>query len=291
MSSPVGEHDLHAFVDGELDDERRRRIEDHLQTSPDDAALVETWRRQNAALRAAFAHAAKEPLPLSLKAAAARAGATAAPGASPVNWSRFSPSKAAALRAMRRLDAAAPESRRRPALAFAAALLIAALAAGGAVLAFLRSAPPKEERVERFVSPGGFAARATAAYATFAPDSRPVEIGADKAAELSAWLAERAGFGAAPDLRPLLKLVGGRIVPGVDGPAGFLLYETQDGVRAGLYFERAAGPPPMAEPPKAPADFALLEWRAAGMAFVLLGPLRAEAAQQAAAQAARQIGR
>ena len=78
MSPPstfVDETDLHALVDGELDPDHRRRVEDHLLLHPGDAALVEDWRRQNAALRAAFEPIALETPPLSLRTAATRAAA------------------------------------------------------------------------------------------------------------------------------------------------------------------------------------------------------------------------
>ena len=100
----VQEADLHALVDGELSAERRRDVEDHLSRHPEDAALVEGWRRQNAALRAAFEPVARETPPLSLRNAAVR---NAAPGAAPIetgaiHWGRPSgPS-----RSVRRLDEA-----------------------------------------------------------------------------------------------------------------------------------------------------------------------------------------
>lgn len=59
-SNSVEEADLHALVDGEISAERRRKIEDHLLQHPEDAAQVENWRRQNAALRALYAPVAKE---------------------------------------------------------------------------------------------------------------------------------------------------------------------------------------------------------------------------------------
>ncbi len=62
----VGEEDLHAFVDGELDAQRRKAISAFLAASPADHAKVEAWRQQNLLLRAAFAPVAHEPVPLDL---------------------------------------------------------------------------------------------------------------------------------------------------------------------------------------------------------------------------------
>ncbi len=62
----IGEEDLHAFVDDELDGQRREAILAFLATSPAGHAKVEAWRQQNLLLRAAFAPVAQEPTPLNL---------------------------------------------------------------------------------------------------------------------------------------------------------------------------------------------------------------------------------
>lgn len=282
-SEHVDESELHAFVDGELDAERRRHIEEHLHKNAEDAALVEGWRRQNAALRAAFASAAKEPLPASLRRSKNGAGRSFGSG---VNWARFSPSKASSLRSMRRSDTSRRVGR-RPTIAVSILTLVAgAIVAGAALLAFTGPATPPD-KTARIAATPGFVARAHIAYLTFAQDSQPVEIGAEQRAELSAWLSERAGFGGLPDLTAAgLELLGGRLVPGVLGPAGLLLYEAKSGVRVGLYFERADGQAPPSEPPKTAPGLLAVEWRAGGLAFVLLGPLPGEAGRAAAESAA-----
>src|SRR3984893_4869706 len=63
--SPVSETELHGFVDGDLDCGRREAVQAFLAASPGDAARVETWRRQNEAIRAAFAPVETGPLPWS----------------------------------------------------------------------------------------------------------------------------------------------------------------------------------------------------------------------------------
>ncbi|MCX7899985.1 MAG: anti-sigma factor, partial [Methylocystis sp.] len=116
-------------------------------------------------------------------------------------------------------------------------------------------------------------------------DARPVEIEAARRQELAGWLQERVGFSRAPDLSALgLKLLGGRVAPGLVGPAGFLVYEREDGARLGLYFERAE----TAAPPggRAAPNLTTVEWRANGFAFVLIGALAPEAMQAAAEKAA-----
>ncbi len=58
---PVSDEELHGFVDGEIEGERRAAIADFLASSPVDAARVESWRRQNEIIRAAFARVEGEP--------------------------------------------------------------------------------------------------------------------------------------------------------------------------------------------------------------------------------------
>ncbi len=77
----VPESDLHAFVDGEIDPQRRAHLVAYLSQDPDAASKVDAWRGHGEKLRAAFAPVLDEPLPLSLSLtltppAAANAGPT-----------------------------------------------------------------------------------------------------------------------------------------------------------------------------------------------------------------------
>lgn len=65
-SLPIAEEDLHGFVDGEVNDDKREAILAYLATAPADAARVEAWRQQNILLRAAFSQVALEQVPMSL---------------------------------------------------------------------------------------------------------------------------------------------------------------------------------------------------------------------------------
>lgn len=51
MPSPISEHDLHAYVDGELDASRAAEIEAFLADNPAEAARIRHYREQNAALQ------------------------------------------------------------------------------------------------------------------------------------------------------------------------------------------------------------------------------------------------
>ena len=289
MSPParIEEADLHALVDGEMSIEQRRNVEDHLLQHPEDAALVESWRRQNAALRAAFEAVAREPPPLSLRNAAVR---NAAVGAAPIetgaiHWGRPSGSS----RSVRRIDDARESRRKRAWFSLAAALVVGAALAGAVVLVFTRS-PNAPVATNPVMIAQSYVDRADVSYLTYAPDARPVEFGAGHLDDLAAALRLRVGFGRAPDLAGVgLRLLGGRIAPGLKAPAGFLLYERPDGARVALYFERAEPENTPRAAPRVDQNLIAIEWRGAGMAFVLIGPLGADAMQEAAERAAGEI--
>ena len=62
-----GESDLHAYVDGQLDAERRQWIEAWLASHPQDARRVEGWKQDAQNLRAALASRALPPASLALE--------------------------------------------------------------------------------------------------------------------------------------------------------------------------------------------------------------------------------
>jgi anti-sigma factor RsiW len=281
----VEEADLHALVDGELDAERRRKVEDHLLAHPEDAALVEGWRRQNAALRAAFEPVALEMLPLSLKDAATRTPAVAQ---GPIETGAIHWGRPGASRPAQRLDQLRANRRRQALLSTLLTLLAGAAVAGLAALVVAGRGESPHPPVAASLTQS-YAGRAELTYATYAYDARPVEIDISRRGELVAWLKERVGFSRPPDLAaPGLRLMGGRVAPGVAAPAGLLIYERADGARVGLYFERAE-PSGAPQGPRAGQGAAAIEWRAGGFAFVLVGPLSPEDMQAAAETAATAV--
>lgn len=284
-SAFIEESDLHALVDGEVDVERRRRVEDYLLQHPEDAALVEGWRRQNAALRAAFEPVALETLPFSLRDAARRAPvAQQAPIESgAIHFGR----PGVAPRPARRFDEMRAAHRRQAIGATALALLTGGVLVALAALVFAGRGEPRAP--VSLAAPQGYVARAGLAFMTYVVDARPVEIEAARRAELVDWLQARVGYSVLPDLSPVgLRLLGGRIAPGVAAPAGFLVYERADGARVGLYFERAVFGG-AAQAPRAGVGVAAIEWRAAGFDFVLVGALNAGELQAAAERAAASV--
>jgi anti-sigma factor RsiW len=281
---PITDGDLNAYVDGEISPERRDEVEVYLIAEPAQAARIETWRRQNEIIRAAFAKVASEPLPLSHTLALAHPPATRPQPA---------PRRAAAPHAVeepiRDVDHAGvsrSEQHSRIAgvtvAAFAAGALVTMVAAelsgmtngllsepSAAVATPVLGAPPPLDAGKLVAS------RAIEAYHTYAQDIiRPVEIEASQQPFLTNWLSRRVGFTIeVPDLSGEgLKLLGGRLTPGERGPAAFLLYETNGGDRIGLFIARAATDVTLRLRYIEERPASAVYWLDGGAAYALVGP-------------------
>lgn len=69
--SDMNETELHAYVDGRLDEARRLRVEAYLADKAEAAEKVRVWREQNEALRTLYNPVLNEPVPQRLLAARA----------------------------------------------------------------------------------------------------------------------------------------------------------------------------------------------------------------------------
>lgn len=201
----VSEHDLHAYVDGRLDESRRSEIERWLAQHPDAAAEVAGWRQQNDRIRALFSVDAPHADDARRIAGIARSRRAV----------RLPPGTGAA--------------------AAAVALFLLGAAAGVLGTLGLATAPSGVAAVE--VLP----AAARASYLVYTREvAHPVEVGADEEAHLVSWLGKRLGTEiAAPDLSAEgFRLVGGRLVPFRGAPGALLMYEDASGERLTLLFGR-----------------------------------------------------
>jgi anti-sigma factor RsiW len=109
--------------------------------------------------------------------------------------------------------------------------LVAGVMAGWQLHAWRTSAPPQAELP-------GFVKRAAVAHAVYSPEVRhPVEVAADQEQHLVTWLSKRLGVKVyAPKLEEAgLALVGGRLLPGENGPVAQFMYQSQNGRRLTLY--------------------------------------------------------
>jgi anti-sigma factor RsiW len=229
--SPVTEDELHVYVDGELPADRREAVELWLASHPEDAARVAAWRAQAEAIRARYGAVVNEPVP-------------------------------------DRLTLGRIMRNRRSWAAIAAAAAVAAFAIGGVVGWMARgasAAAPSELEV--------FASEAISAHRLYIGEVRhPIEVKAEER-HLLPWLSRRVGTTLrAPDLASFdLKLLGGRLLPGVNAPAALFMYESGSGERVTIYVSRT-NEPRTSFRYKISDNFGALRWSEAGYGWVVSGP-------------------
>jgi anti-sigma factor RsiW len=197
----IGDDDIHAYVDGQLDAGRRAEVEAWLAENPEAAARAAFYARSNEALHQSFDPVLVEPVPAEMS----------------------------------------MPKRRRIVLpwrsgAVAACFALVGLASGW--FAHGAFAPPVI--VERIVAvPQPMPAQAAQAHSVYASEVRhPVEVGADEEAHLVRWLTNRMGKPVkAPKLDAMgYRLMGGRLLPASEaGVACQFMYENANGVRITLF--------------------------------------------------------
>ena len=194
--------ELHAYVDGELANERREVVESWLATHPEDATQVAAWREQAELIRARYGAIGHEPPPSQLQLA--------------------------------RLAG----RRRRGIAAFAVAALLAAFVFGGVAGWIARGATAASQSdLDLFTADALEAYRLYVVEVR-----HPVEVPGDQRPHLVEWLSKRLGLPLlAPELDKMgLKLVGGRLLPGPTGASAFFMYEGPSGERFTLYCGRTS---------------------------------------------------
>ncbi len=196
----IDENELQAYVDGQLDEDRRRQIDSALAADSELAGRVETYRAQNEEIRALYGDVARQEIP-----------------------DRLQPRRIAAKLARRRWLVP---------LAASLAWLTVGLAGGWLANEYLGDATVAD--ASRHVT-----SEAVAAHRVYAVEVlHPVEVFADQEEHLVKWLSKRLGHDIlAPDLTPLgFVLVGGRLLPAEDGkPAAQFMYEDGGGRRVTVY--------------------------------------------------------
>jgi anti-sigma factor RsiW len=230
--TPVTEEELHAYVDGELPADRRDAVSTWLETHPEDAAQVAAWRSQADAIRARYSGVINEPVPASLK-----------------------------------VDRLLRSGRRTSFKLTAAAAVIAFLLGGlaGWLARDASAVVPKQQ--------DAFAAEALSAHRLYIAEVRhPIEVKAGER-HLVPWLSKRVGTTLrAPDLATFdLKLLGGRLLPGPDGPAALFMYEGANGERFTLYSSPQKQPPTSFRYTLAD-KFAAVHWIEGDIGYVMSGP-------------------
>lgn len=248
---PIGENDLHAYVDQALAPARLAEVEAYLGQHADVAARVAALVRQRAALRAALAPIAQEPVPARLSLARLTEPRRAAND----NWWR------------------------------SAAAAVVLLGVGGASGWMLHPIV----RDTGMVALGREAAASYVAYAP--DQLHPVEIKAADSAELVDWVSRRLGHPVAvPDLAAAgYRLMGGRLVPTDHGPAALFLYDNDHGSRLAVLVRpmAVAGDTAMSEQSNgAVSGYA---WARDGMGYSLVSDLAAGTLHPLANAVRRQV--
>ena len=198
---PITEDELHAYVDGELPAERRADVEAWLASHPEDAERVHSWRRMAELLHERYDSVVNEPVP-------------------------------------RRLEIERLAQRPRRWFMGAAAASLAAFVLGGGAGWVAHGAAARPSVLQSFT------ADALDAHRLYVVEVRhPVEVPGNERAHLQAWLTKRCGWTVrAPELQASgLNLVGGRLLPGPNGPASFLMYEGPSGERFTVYTAKIEG--------------------------------------------------
>lgn len=202
----ISEDDLQAYVDDRLPAARRQEVADWLAGNPAAAARLQAYGEQDRALRELYGPLLHEPLPESLR----RLAEPPAGRGGRWGW-QVLPGVAQRL---------------------VAAVLIAVIAGGAGW--FGRGLQPEATPLAQV----SLSRQAAVAHAVYSPDlRRPVEIGADQEEQLVRWLSKRLGQAlTVPKLGMLgYELVGGRLLPGGQGPVAQFMYQESSGQRLTLY--------------------------------------------------------
>jgi anti-sigma factor RsiW len=228
----VTEHELHAYVDGELPPDRRAAVEAWLTRNRDDAARVEQWRAQADAIHACFGAVVSEPVPA-------------------------------------RLDVSRLARSARSWRAVAAASIIAAFLAGGVVGWMAHGASASApSRFDLFTAQ---ALDAHKTYVVEVRHPVEV-TGAERPHLVQWLSKRLDYELRVPDLEASgLKLVGGRLLPGPFGPAALCMYEGPTGERFTVYYARTDSSA-SALRYRAAERFAAVYWVEHGLAYVVSGP-------------------
>lgn len=215
---PIGEEDLHAYVDGTLSGERRAEVERALEQNPDLAARVSDYFSLNGLLHERYDRVLSEPVPKRLQTGAPRRARLAA------NWPRFA-AQFAGMAAALVLGVGIGMHRND---------LIAPVAINWADSGTETQAGNRAVSAD---SAESFARQAALAHVVYMPAiDRPSDMGADQEQDFVQWLANRLGTQVHPPMlsKSGFMLSGGRLLPGDNGPTAQFMYRGPNGERVTL---------------------------------------------------------
>lgn len=231
------EMDLHAYVDGQLDESRAAEVEAYLAANPEAAALVEAYRAQNANFHENFDGILEDPIPSTLLVVAQTRA-----------WWR---------------------SWKVPASAVAALLLLFVGGTGGWIARGLQ--PVEQDRVGEFTRHAASAHRIYTAERRFA-----VEVAAKEEKRMVRWLSKRLGSQLrVPSLDGLgFELVGARqLATSENLPAAQFMYQDKKLRRLTLYMRKSATPEPTSFRFAEGAGAMMYYWNDKPFSYALVGKL------------------
>ena len=255
MSRPddFSDTDLSAWLDGELDAERRARVDAWLREQPEAAARARLWAADRDALRARLNPVLSEPVPPALVHAV---------------WQhRAHPLWAQA--------------------AMAGGLLVAgALVGAGGMWQWQGQRATATLAAARIAdaagTPAGWVQRAALAHSVYVPEPRhPIEVRAQEE-HLARWLTRRIDIPVKLfDLRDEgFELMGGRLLPDAGGKSAQLMYESIDPgapkQRVTVYLRKPDAGAPTAFSYRQQGELGQFYWVEAGAGYALVGALPKE---------------
>lgn len=249
----VTEDDLHAYVDGQLDSNRRLAVERWLADDDEAAARVEDYRTQTALLHDLFDSVLREPPSDAVQDLTDR------------------------LKGRLAFNDNRPAWHARPLVRFAAAvLLLLAGAGGGWIGRGVQTVSPAGQQRQTLAT---FAEEATQAHRFYTADERfQVELGADNQDELNGWLSKRVGrdvFG--PDLGRIgFRLIGGRSLPTDLGAGAQYMYINEANKRITLFVGAPQSGNPSTFSFTQNGDVATFYWVEGTLSYALAGRLSKE---------------
>jgi anti-sigma factor RsiW len=216
QQSPISEEDLHAYVDGALSAGRREQVERAIELNPALAARVSDYFSLNNMFHERYDRVLNEPIPARLRTLKKARWLGAA------NWPRFTGMAAA---------------------------LVAGIGIGigtnmGRDALSLPGTSASSAANTRDVSAEGMEAmarQAALAHVVYMPAvDRPDDIGKDREQDFVQYLSNKLGTDVHPPLltKSGFELMGGRILPGDNGPTAQFMYRDAKGERVTLCIAR-----------------------------------------------------
>jgi anti-sigma factor RsiW len=230
----ISEEELHAYVDGQLPEDRVCDVQEYLAAHPAAASRVAAWRLQATKIHERYDPVLHEPLSdrFCVDTILSRTNGT---------WKKIA----------------------------AAAVLAFALGTGAGWFGRDLSSFGRDTDAAR-----ALAEAAIEAHRMYVAEVRhPIEVRADEA-HLVPWLSKRVGQQLkAPDLASEgLKLMGGRLLPGPNGPTALFMYQDAGGERVTLTTARSSSEDETSFQWRAEDKIGAVAWFERGLAFVVAGP-------------------